>query len=281
MSDIRVLDLLVDNMKSSLVCCGLDPVWSKIPKELTNGEFEKFRVTYHFLTKIIDIVAKHVCAFKIQKAFFDVLPQSHGLLKDTISYIHIKYPGIPVLLDCKIGDIGNTMEAYAHLVFEDLNVDGVVVNPYMGDDVFNAFLNYPDKAIVVLVKTSNIGGEIIQNMPLKNGKLLWEHVLELATVRWNKNGNIIPVISSTDNVDLEHTRMLIPDQTPILLAGVGVQGGNVSSITPLLNTSNSGVFVNSSRGILYPLKQERDVSWESGVERAVLNLKDITNQQRK
>lgn len=269
------------HIKNSLVCVGLDPDPRKFPNEIQNMKnISVEQKTLLFLKDVVDITADHVCAYKIQKAFFDIYNDGHKLLHDTIEYIHAKHPGIPVFVDCKIGDIDNTMQAYMDNLFKELNADGVVINPYMGDDVFEPFITDKNKVAIVLVQTSNPNAKIVQELKLSNGKVLWEEMLELTVNRWNQNSNLIPVLSSnSSNVDFKKVRKSIPQNMPILLAGVGSQGGDEGVVRDLLNNNGSGVFINSSRGILYPYKKD-DLQWRSKVLSAVDNLKQSINSMR-
>ena len=171
------------------------------------------------------------------------------------------------------------MQTYLDNLFNELHADGIVVNPYMGDDVMKPMERYPDKAIVVLAKTSNSGGGIVQDVITKDGIPMWQHVLRLTIERWNKSGNMIPVISSTVGLDMSNVRKIIPDQMPILLAGVGAQGGSYEDIYKLLNSKRSGVFVNSSRGIIYA-KPTDNQTWKDAIAEASFILKDSLNEKR-
>lgn len=270
---------LKEKMRTSLVCCGLDPDWNKIQMVIQGKGCIDRDVVLNFLVEVTKTVASHVCAFKAQKAFFDLVPDGYNVLKEVIAYIHQNFPGIPVIVDCKVGDIDNTMHAYLDSIFGCLNADGIVVNPYMGDDVILPCIDYPEKIVVVLVKTSNPSGAIIQDVELPSGKRLWEYVLSLVVEKWNASHNMVPVISSTVHLDMQIIRARIPDDMPILLAGIGAQGGSYKSIRHLLNSSRSGVFVNSSRAILFP-KSERRESWQQATKRAVIELKDSLNKER-
>lgn len=265
--------------QNTLACCGLDPDLSKFPNDpsFTNLSDEK-RIS-NFLQTVVDLTADQVCAYKIQKAFFDKFDGGHALLGSLIGYIHTNYKDIPAFVDCKIGDIDNTMTAYTNNLFGELGADGIVVNPYMGDDVLQPLAQYPDKAIIVLAKTSNPGGGVVQDVLLENGRPMWQHILQLSIERWNTAGNIVPVISSTVGLDMTGVRQLIPDEMPILLAGVGAQGGSYSDLGKLLNSERIGVFVNSSRGILYP-KNESGQTWQNAVRMAITDLKTDLNKAR-
>lgn len=276
---IKQLDRRMEET-NSVVCVGLDPDPNKIPLAILNLDGTIEEKIYLFLTKVIDITAPHVCSYKIQKAFFDQFDAGHVLLKKTCAYIHEKHPGICAFIDCKIGDTDNTMQAYMHLLFDKIKADGIVINPYMGDDVLEPFLKDSKKVAIVLIQTSNPNAKIIQEMNVENGKKLWESILDIALNRWNQNNNLILVLSSNTAMDnYESVRKIIPQDMPILLAGIGSQGGNPKVMKQLLNENKRGVFVNSSRGILYPY-HPAEVNWEKEVLQAVLNLKQELNQIR-
>lgn len=277
---IDAISALHLNTQTTLACCGLDPDWAKFPSELTEGKQPSEAIVFEFMQGVIDASAPHVCAFKAQKAFFDLWYGGHDLLKEVIAYVHATHPGIPVILDCKIGDIDNTMGAYVENIFGRIEADGVVVNPYMGEAVLTPFAEHPKKAIVVLVKTSNPDGAVVQDLRLENGQMLWERVLEYTISRWNTAGNMVPVISSTVEVNLTAVRQQIPDSMPILFAGVGAQGGTTDGVRQLLNSHNAGVFVNSSRGLLYP-KRNAEETWQKATEKAVISLKSQLEEARK
>lgn len=260
----------------SLACVGLDPDPTKIPVDISGKE--GLRVL-NFLNEVISITAPGVCCYKAQKAFFDRLKGGSKILKEVIGIIHDKYPALPVFIDCKIGDTDNTMDAYLDNLFGNIDVDGVVINPYMGDEVVSPFSGYPEKAGIVLVKTSNPGSAIIQDALMQDGRPFWEYVLDLVVNRWNTKGNLIPVISSTANLDLAYVRSLIPDDMPILFAGFGEQGGDSGSLSMLLNSTGMGVFVNSSRGILYPYQPDSK-DWRQAIQQSLATMNQQLNSQR-
>ncbi len=278
---MKTNEQILKRMKNhnTLLCCGLDPDMKKMPSEIIGKNISDEGKVLAFLRAVVDVTAPHVCAFKAQKAFFDVLNGGHDVLKELIDYIHMSTPDIPVIVDCKIGDIENTMEAYIQNLFGLLQADGIVVNPYMGDDVMLPLIKLADKSIVVLVKTSNPSGGIVQDVVLQDGQPLWRHMLSLVVNRWNHNENMIPVLSSTVGLDMEELRAIIPDKMPILLAGVGAQGGSYADLRKLLNSEGTGVFINSSRGILYP--QQSQQSWQGAVEKAAVELKEALNKERR
>ncbi len=265
--------------KDTLACCGLDPDVAKMPKSITGEHTADWVKALRFLREVIDITGPYVCAYKVQKAFFDSIGNGQELLVRVVRYAQEFFPEVPVFIDAKVGDIDNTMEAYLSGIFEKVGADGLVVNPYMGDDVLRPFESLSDKAGIVLVKTSNPGGNVVQDALMQNGDSLWRYMLKLVVERWNKGANLIPVLSSTSDVDLSLVRQIIPNEMPILFAGYGAQGGNLSHFRQLLDSSGRGVFVNSSRGILYPYESE-ERRWRQKILDAVVELKQVLNEGR-
>ena len=277
-SFMKMLDKSITR-SNSLICCGLDPDITKMPKEIADMYLTDRYKAFDFLTTVIDLTAPHVCAYKLQKAFFDVFEGGEKLLAETVHYVKEKHPEIPIILDYKVGDILNTMRAYIYSIFDKIRVDAVVVNPYMGDDVLAPFQNLKDKAAIVLVKTSNSGGDIIQNALTADGRPLWQYVLDLVVNRWNVSQNLMPVISTTENVDFASVRKVIPEDMPIFLAGFGAQGGKLDDVAQLLDSHKRGVVINSSRGILYPYSTD-DKEWRERIKKSVIEMKTAINSQR-
>lgn len=265
---------------NSLACCGLDPDITKMPREITKRSMSDEAKVQRFLREVINLTGGHICAYKIQKAFFDVFPKGHALLEETIGYAHERFPNVPVFVDAKIGDIDNTMAAYLRNILEKLEADGVVVNPYMGDEVIAPFASLKNKAGIVLVRTSNIGATVVQDLILYDGRPLWRHMLDLVVERWNKAANLIPVLSATADIDMREVRKTIPDSMPVLFAGFGAQGGTLKHFRQLLDSKKRGVFVNSSRGLLYPYQPE-DRNWREKIVGATVDLKETLNRERK
>ncbi len=264
----------------SLACCGLDPDVVKMPREITKRRISDEAKVQWFLREVIDLTGEHICAYKIQKAFFDVFPNGHSLLEGTIGYVHERFPHIPVFVDAKVGDIDNTMEAYLRNILGKLNADGIVINPYMGDEVIMPFGSLKNKAGIVLVRTSNRGAAVVQDLILADGRPLWRHMLDLVVERWNTASNLIPVLSSTADIDMSEVRKVIPDTMSILFAGFGAQGGNLKHFRQLLDSRKRGVFVNSSRGLLYPYEPD-EKEWRKKIVAATISLKETLNRERK
>lgn len=232
---------------NSLLCVGLDPDLEKLPTHL-RSEAEPL---FAFNKAIIDATADVVCAFKPNSAFYEA-SGAEGIiqLEKTCRYIRENYPEIPVLLDCKRGDIGNTNNYYARFAFEYLGVDGITINPYMGRDANQAFLDYKDKGIIVLCRTSNLGTGF-QDLNFE-GKPLYRLVAEQVMSEWNENRNCALVIGATYPVELAEIRKLLGDAALFLIPGVGTQGGSVEeTVRAGVNMNGTGVIISSSRAIIF------------------------------
>jgi orotidine-5'-phosphate decarboxylase len=167
----------------------------------------------------------------------------------TIDYIHAQYPGVPVILDAKRGDIGSTATMYAKEAFERYRADAVTVNPYMGVDSVSPFLEYADKGVIVLCKTSNPGAGDVQDIPTGNGRT-YERVADLAT-RWNTRGNVLLVMGATFPEQLRRVRSIASDM-PFLVPGIGIQGGDIeATVRNGQDSQGVGLIISSSRSILY------------------------------
>ncbi len=218
--------------EGKFVCVGLD-----------KGDFE-------FDKTIIDATTDLVCAYKPNSAFYEA-QGAKGLeaLKNTIQYIHQKDPDMPIILDAKRGDIGNTNEAYAKAVFDELGADALTVSPYLGKESLEPFLNRVDKGIFVLVKTSNPGAGEFQDLKIIDRPLyqvVSEHIKE-----WNIHGNLAVVVGATYPEELSQVRKIVGDM-PILIPGVGAQGGDIkATVKAGLNSQGQGIIISSSRGIIF------------------------------
>ena len=229
----------------SLLCVGLDPDPKRLPAHLRDAPDGVFR----FCAEMVDATADLVCAFKPQIAYFHAL-RAEDQLEALIAHIHARHPGIPVILDAKRGDIGATAEQYAREAFERYRADALTVNPYMGFDSVEPYLAYSDRGLIVLCRTSNPGGSDLQNLELANGRRLYEHVAELVAGPWNRHGQNALVVGATFPEELARVRNLVGD-LPLLVPGIGAQGGDIDATVRAGATSAGGLMINSSRAILY------------------------------
>src|SRR3984957_7112025 len=173
----------------SLVCVGLDPEIERFPPPPAGQGSPIFQ----FNKAIIDATADLVCAYKPQFAHYAAY-EAEDQLERTIEYIHQHHPGIPVILDSKRGDVGNTASRYAIEAFERYGADAVTVNPYLGTDSLEPFLAYEDRGVIVLCRTSNPGAGDLQALETAGGRKFFEVVAELAASRWNSRGNCALVV---------------------------------------------------------------------------------------
>ncbi len=224
----------------SMLCVGLDPDPTRIPAGVAPIDF---------LRAIIEATSSVACCYKPNAAFFEAMPG--GGFEALRAVVEAVPDDIPVLLDAKRGDIGNTAAFYAKAVFEVVGADGVTVNPYLGRDAVQPFLNYPDRTSFMLVRTSNPGAGDLQDLPIgEGGGRLYEHVARLAD-EWNEAGNVGLVVGATYPEEGRRIREICPDQL-ILAPGVGAQAGDIeAAVRALIDARGGGVLVNASRGVLY------------------------------
>ena len=229
----------------SWLCVGLDPDLNKLPDSVAKNTDGILK----FLKAIIDSTKDLVCAYKPNSAFFEQFgAEGIILLKNIIDYIPDE---IPVILDAKRGDIGNTSKMYARAAFDYLGADAITVNPYMGLDCVKPFLDYQDKGVFVLCLTSNPSSEEFQKQYLKDRGMLYQQVAQTA-LTWNKHGNLCFVVGATSPEELGEVRKLIGDDPAILIPGVGAQGGDLEqSLRNGANNRGELAIINVSRSVLY------------------------------
>ncbi len=233
----------IQRQRNSLVCVGLDADPSKFPVSIRTLE----HAVREFNKRIIEATQDLVCAYKPNLAFYEALGE-RGLsaLRETLKLI----PGTVMTIgDAKRGDIGNTAERYAASLFDDFGFDAVTVNPYMGSDSVEPFLRRPEKGVFLLALTSNPGSKDFQR--LKIGSVpLYEKIVRKAK-QWNTADNIGLVVGATHPKELQRVRTIVPDM-PILLPGIGNQGGDLKSAIRCGCSKNGyGAVINASRSILY------------------------------
>jgi len=255
----------------SLVCVGLDPEIERFPAQFA----EQPSPIFQFNKAIIDATADLVCAYKPQFAHYAAY-EAEDQLERTIDYIHRTYPGIPVILDSKRGDVGNTAERYAIEAFERYHADAVTVSPYLGGDSLEPFLKYEEKGVIILCRTSNPGAGDLQDLEI-SGRRLFHVVADLAARRWNTRGNCMLVVGATYPRELAEVREIVGNM-PFLVPGVGAQGGDVGQAVQNGQTAaGAGLVVSSSRGILYASSGE---NFASAARDATVKLRDQINAGR-
>ncbi|KAF0095851.1 MAG: orotidine-5'-phosphate decarboxylase [Puniceicoccaceae bacterium 5H] len=229
----------------SLLCVGLDPLPEKFPASLQRAD----RPILAFNQAIVDATAPFACAYKPQFAHY-AAANALDDLRDTIAYIADRYPQKLVILDSKRGDIGSTAERYALEAFSVYGADAVTVNPYLGGDSLQPFLKHQERGVIVLCKTSNPGSGDFQNLDIGGGEKLFERVAKMAEQDWNAHDNVGLVVGATYPEELARVRAIAPT-LPILVPGVGAQGGDLEAVLKAGLNDEGGLLINSSRGILY------------------------------
>lgn len=259
----------------SLVCVGLDPEPAKFPARFQDAPDAVFA----FCRDIADATAEYACAFKPQIAHFAALGAEDALQR-LIAHLHARHPGVPVILDSKRGDIGSTAQHYASEAFQRHAADAVTVNPYLGRDSVQPFLDHADKGVVILCRTSNPGASDLQDLEVAHAsgtRPLYQHVAETIARDWNAHGNCALVVGATWPRQLREVRAIVGDM-PFLVPGVGAQGGDVEAVvTNAKTTDGTGLMVSSSRAILYASQGE---DYAQAATAAARELRDAINRWR-
>jgi len=252
---------------NSLLCIGLDPNPQRMPRNMGVLEFNQ---------AIIDATSDLVCAYKLNLAFYEALDDGLDALKRTIKHIPDE---IPVIGDAKRGDIGNTAKAYARAIFDNLNCDATTVNPYLGFDSVEPFIEHKDRGVFILCRTSNAGAVDFQSLRCVAGgnhHPLFE-LVALKAEEWNRYGNIGLVVGATYPEELKLIRNAHPNM-PLLIPGIGAQGGDLASAVRYgIDTHGERAVINSSRQIIYASGEKDFAQAARGV---ASSLRDQINSHR-
>lgn len=233
---------------NSLLCVGLDADLNKIPTHIAKQPDPLFV----FNKAIVDATADIVCAYKPNSAFYEAEgPEGIRQLKLTVDYIHQTYPALPVILDAKRGDIGNTNDKYIEFIYTYLGVDAVTLHPYLGGESLEPFLTRADKGAIIMCRNSNPGAGELQDLVVE-GRPLYEYMAKHISNEWNTNGNCLLVVGATAPAEARRIRDIVGDDMWFLVPGVGSQGGNIEeTVRASVNSQGDGIVINSARGIIY------------------------------
>jgi len=252
----------------SLVCVGLDPEIERIPRVARGGRTGMLNAPVDeadadiegalvgFTQAIVDATADLVCAYKPNSAFYEQYgPTGMRALQRLIAYIHARYPDVPVILDAKRGDIGSTSAAYARAAFDALRADAVTLHPYLGREAISPFLERADRGCIILCRTSNPGAGEFQDLATRAAeggeRPLYQQVAHAVATDWNTRGNCALVVGATYPEELRVVRGIVGDM-PILVPGVGAQGGDLEAVVGAgLDSSRHGLIISLSRSVLY------------------------------
>jgi orotidine-5'-phosphate decarboxylase len=274
------------------VCVGLDPRAKNLPAGLLAvGEVSVSAVAeafVRFCSGVIDVVASLVPIVKVQAAFFEELGPA-GMMAMSRVIDHAQARGLLVIVDAKRNDIGSTAEAYARAYLgrdsSPWHSDALTISPYLGDDSLSPFVDIAHQrgaGIFVLVKTSNPGGRLLQDLTL-NGRTLYQHVaihveaLAVATPGRCGYGAVGAVVGATYPEQLFELRQAMP-HTWLLVPGYGSQGGTATDVAAAFDSRGMGAIVNNSRGLIFAHERPefkdrfRDSNWQRAVEAATREM---------
>src|SRR5215203_5222449 len=234
--------------QNSILCVGLDPVYSKLPSQFQTGEVAND--IFAFNKWVIDAAAPYAAVFKPQYKFYTAEGEAgFTALRLTCNYIRENYPHIPIILDAKYADIGNTLEKCAQEAFDLFGVDAVTAMPAPGKSALMPIITRPGKGCFMVVRTSNPGAEELQDLQMASGEPLYAVITRKIAQGWNENGGVGLVGPATDPQVLAEIRRNAPE-LPILCPGVGAQGGDLqAAVSAGLDGHGAGIVVNVSRGI--------------------------------
>jgi orotidine-5'-phosphate decarboxylase len=266
--EVSFLEKLLEASRKnrSLLCIGLDPDPGLMPEKISVLEFNR---------AIIEATADLVCAYKLNLAFYEALDRGGvDTLRQTIKDIP---EDIPVIGDAKRGDIGNTAKAYARAIFTNLNCDATTVSPYLGFDSVVPFIEYRDRGVFILCRTSNPGARDFQSLRFTEAgsgpRQLFEIVAQKAS-EWNTYGNIGLVVGATYPEELRLIREAHPDM-PLLIPGIGAQGGDLAlAVRYGVDAQGERAIINSSRQVIYA---SREKDFAQAARRVALSLRDQIN----
>ena len=253
---------------NSLLCIGLDPDPELMPARTDVFKFNK---------AIIDVTADLVCAYKLNLAFYEALGiEGLEAMQRTVKYIP---DNIPAIGDGKLGDIGNTAKAYAKAIFDVFGFDAATLNPYLGFDSIEPFIERWDRGVFILCRTSNPGAVDFQNLPLETGskRLPLFEIVALRAAQWNKQGNIGLVVGATYLEELKLIRQNHPDML-LLIPGIGAQGGDLASAVGYgVDAYGRKALISSSRQIIYA---SREKDFAPAARQAASSLRERINRYR-
>ena len=274
--------------KGNPLCVGIDPRWESLPVAIRRKHDDSLDGQAHafaqFGLKVLDLVAPLVPVIKPQSAFFEACGPA-GFIAQQAILRRAKEFGLVTILDAKRGDIASTASAYAEAAFSVWDADALTVNPFLGRDAVEPFIQSArasQRGLFVLVRTSNAGSGLFQNL-VCDGRPLYQHVAA-AVGEWNREnlgqcglGDIGAVIGATHPDELRLLRDMLPDVW-FLIPGFGAQGGTASDVAAAFRPDGLGAIVNSSRGVTFPFQPD-DPDWEQAIlestRSAIATLKSV------
>jgi len=273
--------------RNHFVCVGPDSDYSKIPdivkrairdrfkEKLVNGPEQAAESIFKFNVEIVQATADIVCAYKPNIAFYESYgPDGITALRQTVGFIKAHAPEVPVILDAKRADIGNTNDEYVEMAFNVLGADAITIHPYLGQEAMQSFLDQKDKGIIVLCRTSNPGAGEFQDLKVGVGREpIYQIVARRVAEHWNKNGNCAVVVGATYPEELREVREIVGDM-PILIPGIGKQGGDLKKT---IKAGGREIIINLSRGVIFA---SNGPNFAQVAREEVVKLNELINQYR-
>jgi len=256
-----------------MLCVGLDPDVSRFPISM-RGSVDAIE---DFCKSIVDATGDLVCAFKPQIAYFAAVG-AEKQLENICEYIRAKFPDVVLILDAKRGDIGDTAALYAREAFSRYGADAVTVNPYLGTDSLEPFLATPGKGTIVLCRTSNAGSSEFQSLEV-DGEPVYLRVARTAATKWRSIGECALVVGATYPDELAHVRAIVGDM-PILVPGIGAQGGDINAVIRAGTTRPSSYASSQATTSAATTQSHSSTASQSADARAISHRGLIINSSR-
>jgi len=246
MTALQKLDARIQ-AQQSLLCVGLDSDSGRLPQRFLRDTQPQFAFNRHIIAETVEFAA----AYKCNMAFYEANgADGWQQLEATMRYLRREHPSLFTICDAKRADIGNTSAAYACAIFDELGFDALTLNPYLGAEALQPFLERQDKACIILCRTSNPGAGELQDLELER-RPLWQHVAQKVITEWNARKNCMLVAGATYPAELAVIRHL-SDSIPLLVPGIGAQGGNLAAVLAAgLDRRGQGLLLNASRSIIF------------------------------
>jgi orotidine-5'-phosphate decarboxylase len=231
---------------------GLDTDPARIPDSVAPGAAPAERVV-EFNRRIVEATSGTACAYKPNAAFYEALGiDGFRALSETVAAVRSAAPDAAVILDAKRADIGSTNAGYVAAAFDRLGADAVTVHPYLGGEALAPFLGRAEKLVFVLARTSNPGAGEFQDLEDRDGVPLYRRVARAVAGEWNAAGNCGLVVGATYPDEMRAIRADVPAEMPILIPGIGAQGGDVAAVVAANRDAGSDAYlIAASRSIIY------------------------------
>ena len=232
---------------NSLLCVGLDSELARLPEKFKAAQFPQFE----FNKFIIEQTHEFTACYKMNIAFYEARgEEGFRELKMTMDYLRQQHPDIMTICDAKRADIGNTNRGYVEEILDWLGFDALTLHPYLGKEALSPFLERPDKAAIILCRTSNPGAGELQDL-ISDGKPVWQIVAEKVSRDWNARSNCMLVVGATYPAEMKIIRQLAPELT-FLVPGIGAQGGSVEeAVSAGLDNAGRGLIIHAARSIIF------------------------------